>query len=58
LLIGIGLLAVVLGIIEHGRDMRVMRAQYPSAPRSMSAVLAMIIAALGLIALVAVIFRD
>jgi putative membrane protein len=57
-LIGIGLLALLLGTIEHTRDLRTLRGQYPGMPRSMTRVIALLIAGLGLLALVAVIFRD
>jgi putative membrane protein len=57
-LIGIGLLSLLLGTIEHGRDLRAMRQQYPGMPRSMSAVVAVLIAALGVAALLAVIYRG
>jgi putative membrane protein len=57
-LIAIGLLALLLGTVAHGRDMNAMRAQYPGMPRSLSALVALLLAALGLIALVAVILRD
>jgi putative membrane protein len=56
-LIGIGLLSLMLGTIEHGRDLRAMREQYPGMPRSMSAVVAILIAVLGVAALLAVLYR-
>lgn len=57
-LIGIGLLSVLLGTIEHGRDLIAPRKQYRGMPRSMTGVAAIFIAMLGLLALLAVIFRD
>lgn len=57
-LIGIGLLALLLGAIEHGRDLRAMRAHYPGMPQSFSAVATFLVGVLGVIALLAVIFRD
>ena len=57
-LIGIGLLSLLLGTIEHARDLKMLRRQYPGMPRSMSGVIAILIAGLGLLALAAVIFRD
>ena len=57
-LIGIGLLSLLLGTIEHGRDLIALRKQYPGMPRSMTGVAAIFIALLGLLALLAVIFRD
>jgi len=57
LLIGIGLLSLLLGTIEHRRDLNAMGKQYPGMPRSMSAMVALGIAVLGLLALVAVAYR-
>jgi putative membrane protein len=57
-LIGLGLLSLLLGTVEHGRDLRMLRGQYPGMPRSMSGVIAILIAGLGLFALGAVILRD
>jgi len=57
-LIGIGLLSLLLGTIEHVRDLKALREQYPGMPRSMTAVAAIFIAVLGLLALLAVVFRD
>ena len=57
-LIGIGLLSLLLGAIEHGRDLMALRRQYPGMPRSMTVVAAVLIAMLGLLALLAVILRD
>jgi putative membrane protein len=56
-MIGIGLLSLLLGTLEHRRDLVALRAEYPGMPRSMSAVVAMLIAALGAVLLVAVILR-
>jgi len=57
-LIGIGLLSLLLGAVEHGRDLKMLRRLYPGMPRSMTQVIAILIAALGLFALVAVVLRD
>ena len=57
-LIGIGLLSLLLGTIEHRRDLKLMREQYPGMPQSMSAVVALLIAVLGVGALLAVVFRG
>jgi putative membrane protein len=56
-LIGIGLLSLLLGTIEHRRDLKALGEQYPGMPRSMSTVVALLIAALGLAALLAVVLR-
>ena len=56
-LIGIGLLSLLLGTIEHGRDLKSLRGQYPGMPPSMSGAVAILIAVLGLVALAAVVLR-
>lgn len=56
-LMGIGLLSLLLGTLEHRRDLNAMREEYPGMPRSMSAVVATFIATLGVFALLAAIFR-
>ena len=57
-LIGIGLLSLLLGTLEHWRDLKMLRSQYAGMPRSMSGVVAILIAALGLFALAAVLLRG
>lgn len=57
-LIGIGLSALLAGAIEHWRDMKAMRTRYPGMPRSMSSWIATLVAALGICALLAVIFHG
>jgi putative membrane protein len=56
-LICIGLLLLLLGVVEHGRDMRALRQQYVGMPRSASSLIAIVLGTLGLCALVAVILR-
>lgn len=56
-LIGIGLLSLLLGTLEHGRDLRALRRTYPGMPPSSSRWLATVIAVLGLFALAAVVVR-
>jgi putative membrane protein len=57
-LIGAGLLCLLLGTVEHGRDLRALRKQYPGMSQSMTRVAVISIAALGLLALAAVLFRS
>jgi putative membrane protein len=57
MLIGIGLLTLVLGTIEHARDLRAMRKEYPGMPGSNTRYLAALVLALGMLALVAVVYR-
>jgi putative membrane protein len=56
-LIGIGLLSLLLGTVEHRRDLRALRQDYPGMPPSMSAAVALLMASLGALALLAVIVR-
>lgn len=56
-LIGIGLLSMLVGTLEHGRDLRGLRRQYVDMPKSMSSVVAIVVGALGLCALVIVVLR-
>jgi len=56
-LIVIGLLSVVLGMVEHARDLTSLRSQYVGMPKSLSGLVGIVVAALGLFALVAVVMR-
>ena len=56
-LIGIGLLSLLLGTLEHRRDLKALREGYPGMPPSPSVVIAFLMGALGALALVAVIVR-
>ena len=58
LMISIGIIALALATWQHRRDMKALRASHPEVPYSMATVLAGLISALGVIALVAVIFRQ
>lgn len=56
-LIGIGLLSLLIGTLEHGRDLRAIRNDYPGMPVSGTRLIAVLISILGLVASVAVIYR-
>jgi putative membrane protein len=56
-LIVIGLLSMLVGTVEHARDLRSLRKQYVDMPKSMSGAVAIVVGVLGLCALVAVIVR-
>jgi putative membrane protein len=56
-LIVIGLLSMLVGTVEHARDLKALRKQYIGMPRSMSGLVAIVVGALGLCALVAVLLR-
>jgi putative membrane protein len=56
-MIAIGLASLAMATLEHRRDVNALNAQYPGMPRSLARVLAALISVLGLVALVAVLFR-
>ncbi|MCU0923694.1 MAG: DUF202 domain-containing protein [Burkholderiaceae bacterium] len=56
-LLVIGLLSLLVGTIEHGRDLRWLGAQYPDMPRSFSRLVAAVMSLLGLAALIAVVLN-
>lgn len=58
LMVGAGILALLLGAADHWRNMRSLRAQDPTLPRSLSGVLTAFILALGILTLLAVVFRK
>ena len=57
LMIGIGLAALVFATIEHRRSMQGLRATYGPAPYSLAAIVAGLIAVLGVAGLLAVLLR-
>jgi len=58
IMIGIGLLALLFATFQHRRDMLTLRAQYPGVPYSLATVLAGLLSILGIVAFVAVVFRQ
>jgi putative membrane protein len=56
-LIVIGLLSVILGMVEHARDLTSLRRQYVGMPKSFSGLIGIVLAMLGLCALVLVVLR-
>jgi putative membrane protein len=56
-LISIGLLSLLLGTFEHSRDLRAMRREYPDMPASATRYIAVLMALLGVAAIVAVVYR-
>jgi putative membrane protein len=56
-LICIGLGSLILGTLEHRRDLKALAASYPGMPPSLSTAVALLMAALGALALWAVIAR-
>ena len=58
LMISIGVIALALATWQHRRDMRALRAVHPEVPYSLATVLAGLMSVLGVITLLAVIFRQ
>ena len=58
MMVVIGLVALLLATLEYRRNIRVLAAQYPGIQRSpLPAALALLILALGIVALIVIIFR-
>ena len=57
LMIGIGLTALIFATLDHRRSLRLLRAHYGSAPVSLAAVVAGLIAILGVFGLLSVWLR-
>lgn len=57
LMICIGIVALIFATWQHRRDMKTLRAHHPEVPYSLVTVLAGLISLLGIVALLAVIFR-
>ena len=57
-IISIGLIALLLATWEHQRNMRALRALFPHVPYSGVPVLAGLISLLGIVTLIAVLFRQ
>ena len=58
LMISIGLVSLLMATLEHRSNLRALSAQYPGSPRSLARILAALISLLGLVALIAVVFRE
>lgn len=56
-MMGLGVAALVVASVQHRQQMKAFRGHYPEAPMSLSFVLAGLMAALGLIAFTAGLFR-
>ena len=53
----IGIVALVLATIEHRRQLKMLKLEYQNIPASTAGLVAGLISLLGLLAVVAVIFR-
>lgn len=58
MMITFGLVSLLAGTLQHVMSLRQLRAEYPATPRSVAALLAGLVAILGLVALIAVLFRQ
>lgn len=58
LLVSIGLISLLLATIEYRQDIRILGAQFAGRPRSLAVIVAALVSILGILALVAMIFRQ
>jgi putative membrane protein len=58
ILVSIGLISLLLATIEHRQNIRALGAEYVGRQRSLAVLLAALISILGIIALLAMIFRE
>ena len=57
-MIAMGLLALIMGTVQHRQALRTLRARCPDLPESVSWVTAVLLSLLGLLALVGAIYRS
>jgi putative membrane protein len=57
-MIMVGLVALVLATVQHRRDITALRAHYPDFPYSLATMIAILVAGLGLLGLLLVLFRQ
>jgi putative membrane protein len=57
ILIIIGVVALLLSTIQHRRQMRMLKLEYDATPTSTAGIVAGLISAMGLLAILAVVFR-
>jgi len=57
-LVSIGLFSLILATIEHRQNIRTLGAQYAGRLRSLAVLVAALISILGVLALVAIVFRQ
>jgi len=58
LMISVGVVALVFATLQHRRDMKALRALHPEVPFSLVTVLAGFMSVIGVVTLLAVIFRQ
>jgi putative membrane protein len=54
----LGLLMLVVATIQHRRDLKVLETRYGKGPRSLASIVAILVGALGIMALVGVYLRQ
>ena len=57
-MITFGLVSLLAGTLQHVVSLRQLRVEYPATPRSVAVLLAGLVAILGLVAVIAVVFRQ
>jgi putative membrane protein len=58
ILVSIGLMSLILATLEYRQNIRTLRAQYADKHRSLAVIVAALMSMLGLLALLAMIFRQ
>jgi putative membrane protein len=57
-MISLGLFALLLATVQHRQSMKILRQPYPEAPMSVAALVAAVLSTIGILALIAAIFRE
>jgi len=57
-MISAGLISLLMATVQHRQSMKILRAQHPDMPISLAAALAVIIAILGMLAIILAILRQ
>ncbi|HVN89306.1 MAG TPA: DUF202 domain-containing protein [Candidatus Binataceae bacterium] len=58
ILVSIGIFSLLLATLEHHFNIRALRKSYPESRRSLAVLVAAMVSSLGLIALLAILFRQ
>lgn len=58
MIVGIGLISLFIGTVEQIQGMRALRVECPGLPKSGTSLIAALMSVLGILALVAIIFRQ
>ena len=57
-MIVVGLFLLIVATVQHRRDLNVLEARYGKGPRSLASIVAILVGALGILALVGVLLRQ